>query len=164
MATTKEITFPGIGKKAPAFTLPSDTHGDVSLKQFKGEKNVVLYFYPKDNTPGCTKQACAFQAATSKLKKLDAVVIGISPDSVKSHGKFREKFGLEFILVADEGHKVADQYGVWVEKKNYGKTYMGIQRSTLIINKEGVVTHAWPKVSVEGHDQEVLDALKELQK
>lgn len=154
--------FPEVGAKAPAFTLPSDTEGDVSLKDFKGEKNVVLYFYPKDNTPGCTTQACAFQALMPKLKKLDTVVIGISPDSIKSHEKFREKFGLKFILVADEGHKIADQYGVWVEKKNYGKTYMGIQRSTLIINKEGVVTHAWPKVSVAGHDEAVLAALKEL--
>ncbi len=162
MVATKTPAFPEIGAKAPAFTLPSDSHGDVSLKQFKGEKAVVLYFYPKDNTPGCTTQACAFQAMMPKLKKLNAVVIGVSPDSIKSHTKFREKFGLEFILVADEGHKVADQYGVWVEKKNYGKTYMGIQRSTLIINKDGIVTHAWPKVSVAGHDQEVLDALKEL--
>lgn len=155
-------TFPEVGSKAPAFTLPSDTDGEVSLKDFKGEKNVVLYFYPKDNTPGCTTQACAFQAALPKLKKLDAIVIGISPDSLASHQKFREKFGLKFILVADEGHKIADQYGVWVEKKNYGKTYMGIQRSTLIINKDGVVTHVWPKVSVAGHDEAVLAALKEL--
>lgn len=154
--------FPEVGSKAPAFTLPSDEHGDISLKDFKGDKNVVLYFYPKDNTPGCTTQACAFQAAQTKLKKLDAVVIGISPDSIKSHQKFREKFGLKFILAADEGHKIADQYGVWVEKKNYGKTYMGIQRSTLIINKDGIVTHSWPKVSVNGHDEEVLAALKEL--
>lgn len=155
-------SFPEVGSKAPQFTLASDSHGDVSLKQFKGDKNVVLYFYPKDNTPGCTTQACAFQAALPKLKKLDAVVIGISPDSIKSHEKFREKFGLEFILVSDEGHKIADQYGVWVEKKNYGKTYMGIQRSTLIINKEGIVTHVWPKVSVAEHDAAVLAALKTL--
>lgn len=147
------------GKKAPNFTLPSDHHGEVSLSDYRGKKKVVLYFYPKDNTPGCTKQACAFQAASKKISKADAVVIGVSPDTVVSHAKFRAKFGLEFILVSDVDHKLAEEYGVWTLKKNYGKTYMGIQRATFLIGKDGVIEKVWPKVSVEGHDEEVLEAL-----
>lgn len=148
-----------VGEKAPDFTLASDSHGEVSLSDFLGKKKVVLFFYPKDNTPGCTREACAFQAASKKFSKADAVIIGISPDSVTSHAKFREKFGLEFILVSDEGHKVAESWGVWTLKKNYGKEYMGIQRATFVIDKKGMITHVWPKVSVDGHDEAVLAAL-----
>ncbi len=148
-----------VGDKAPLFTLESDTDGEVSLSDFKGKKTVVLYFYPKDNTPGCTRQACAFQESLKKFQKMDVEIIGVSPDKIASHMKFREKFGLKFKLLADEGHKLAEKYEVWVEKKNYGKTYMGVQRSTFIIDKSGKISHLWPKVKVDGHDAEVLEAL-----
>ncbi len=151
-----------VGDKAPVFSLPTDTGGDVSLAGFKGKKHVVLFFYPKDNTPGCTKEACAFQADLAKFTKLGAVIVGVSPDSTKSHSKFRKNFDLEFELGADDGAAVAKQYGVWVEKSMYGRTYMGIQRATFLIGKDGKIAHVWPKVSVEGHSDEVLAVLKAL--
>ncbi len=151
-----------VGDKAPAFTLPTDTDGDVSLADFKGKKHVVLYFYPKDNTPGCTTQACTFEEDIKAYAKLGAVVIGVSPDSVKSHNNFRTKYGLSFYLGADDGAKVAKQYGVCVEKSMYGRTYMGIQRATFLIKKDGTISHIWPKVSVTGHSEDVLAALKDL--
>ncbi len=153
--------MPAVGQLAPAFALKSDTSGVVSLSKFVG-KNVVLYFYPKDDTPGCTVEACSFQENKNKLMSAGAVVIGVSPDSVESHAKFRKKYGLDFILVADEDHKVAESYGVWVEKNMYGKKKMGIQRATFLIDPSGRVAYVWPKVSVEGHTEAVLDELRNL--
>jgi peroxiredoxin Q/BCP len=140
---------------APDFSLNSDTSGVVSLEKFRG-KNIVLYFYPKDDTPGCTIEACSFQENKDRLMNAGAVVIGVSPDSVQSHAKFRKKYGLDFILVADEAHSVAESYGVWVEKNMYGNKKMGIQRATFLIDADGRITYVWPKVSVDGHTEEVL--------
>lgn len=147
--------------KAPSFSLKS-THGTtVKLSDFKG-KPVVLYFYPKDNTPGCTRQACAFRDRIAEIQKLGAVVLGVSPDDVASHKKFSEKFALNFPLLADTDHALAEKYGAWREKNMYGKVSMGIQRSTFLIDAAGVVAKVWKKVSVDGHDQQVIDALKAL--
>ncbi|MFM7517120.1 MAG: thioredoxin-dependent thiol peroxidase, partial [Pirellula sp.] len=123
---------------------------------------VVLYFYPKDDTPGCTKEACAFRDRSEELKKLGAVVLGVSPDTPASHTKFRDKYSLNFTLLADESHEVAEKFGAWREKNMYGKKSMGIQRSTYLIDAQGKVAKVWKKVSVDGHDAEVLEALQEL--
>jgi len=154
--------MPAVGSLAPDFALQSDAHGLVSLSKYRGS-NIVLYFYPKDDTPGCTREACSFQDNKSKLLDANAVVIGVSPDGVESHAKFRVKFGLDFVLVADVGHKVCEEYGVWVEKNNYGKKYMGVQRATFLIDRNGLVAYVWPKVAVDGHTDEVLDELARLQ-
>lgn len=149
------------GNKAPALKL-KDQDGKVhSLKDYEG-KNVVLYFYPKDNTSGCTKEAESFRDHIKEIEKHNAVVIGISGDSVASHKKFAEKLDLPFDLLADEDKKILEKYGVWQEKKMYGKTYMGTVRTTVIINKEGRVAKIFPKVKVKGHTEEVLATLKEL--
>ena len=148
-------------KKAPDFSLPADDGAKVKLKDFKG-KPVVLYFYPKDDTPGCTKEACAFRDRKKELEKLGAVVLGVSADDVASHGKFRDKFKLNFPLLADVDHKTAEDYGAWREKNMYGKKSMGIQRSTFLIDGQGKVAKVWKKVSVDGHDDEVIEALGEL--
>jgi thioredoxin-dependent peroxiredoxin len=153
---------PSVGGIAPEFTLPGVPGGTIKLKQFRGKQNVVLYFYPKDNTPGCTQEACDFRDFGPKLKKADAVVLGISPDSTASHEKFAAKFGLPFQLLSDSDHAVAEQYGVWVEKNMYGRKSMGIQRSTFLIDKRGKIAAVWPKVKVAGHVEEVTKALKEL--
>jgi thioredoxin-dependent peroxiredoxin len=147
------------GKKAPAFSLLNDNNERIRLSNFKGQY-VVLYFYPKDDTPGCTTEACAFNAALAKIKKLGAVVLGISPDTVESHAKFRDKFGLKFPLLSDDSHKVAEKFGAWREKNMYGKKMMGVQRSTFLIDPTGKIVKSWTKVTVEGHDQEVLSALQ----
>ena len=149
------------GKKAPAFTLTADNGEKVRLSELKGSP-VVLYFYPKDDTPGCTKEACAFRDAKTQLKKLGAVVLGVSPDDTESHVKFRDKYELNFPLLADPNHKVAEKYGAWREKNMYGKKSMGIQRSTFLIDAQGKVAKVWKRVKVDGHDQQVLDALAEL--
>ena len=149
------------GKKAPDFTLPSDDGGKVKLSEL-APAPVVLYFYPRDNTPGCTREACAFRDQKSLLKKLGARVLGVSPDSVTSHENFRDKFKLNFPLLADADHKVAEKYGAWREKNLYGKKSMGIQRSTFLIDAAGKVARVWKKVNVDGHDAEVIAALKEL--
>ena len=138
------------GDRAPDFTLPADDGGKIKLSSLRGQP-VVLYFYPRDDTPGCTKEACAFRDRSSALAKLGVQVLGVSADSVDSHVKFRDKFKLNFPLLADPGHKVAEAYGAWREKTLYGKTSMGIQRSTFLIDREGTVKKAWKKVSVEGH-------------
>ena len=148
-----------IGGKAPSFTLLSSEGKKVSLKDFKGKK-VVLYFYPKDNTSGCTKEACSFQANGASLKKSGAVVVGISADSVESHAKFAATYGLRFPLLSDESKEVLKAYGVWKEKSMYGRKFMGIERTTVIIDEEGSVTHIFPKVKVDGHTDEVLAALQ----
>ena len=146
------------GTPAPDFTLPSDDRGDVVLSSFRGRR-VVLYFYPKDDTPGCTAQACELRDSLPRFEGVDAVILGVSPDSVASHVRFREKYGLNFALLADEDHAVAEAYGVWKEKSMYGRTYMGIERSTFLIDEEGVVAEAWRKVKAEGHAELVAGAL-----
>jgi peroxiredoxin Q/BCP len=149
------------GQPAPDFTLPADDGREVKLSDFRG-KPVVLYFYPKDDTPGCTKEACAFRDRSQELKDRGAVVLGVSPDDVASHGRFRDKYSLNFPLLADTGHGVAETYGAWREKNLYGKTSLGIQRSTFLIDREGRVRKVWKRVSVDGHDEEVLAALASL--
>lgn len=146
------------GDKAIEFSLKSYDGKDVSLSDFRGKK-IVLYFYPKDNTPGCTKEACGFRDVYDYILDAGAVVIGISPDSQASHEKFINKFNLPFYLLSDEDHKVAEVYGAWGEKKLYGKTYMGIIRSTFIINEELVIEKVFPKVSPENHAEEILNLL-----
>jgi peroxiredoxin Q/BCP len=149
------------GQQAPDFSLAADDGAKVKLSGLKGQP-VVLYFYPRDDTPGCTREACAFRDQQAPLKKLGAVVLGVSTDDVASHVKFRDKYTLNFPLLADTDHKVAEKYGAWREKNMYGKKSMGIQRSTFLIDADGVVRKVWKKVSVDGHDAQVLTALKEL--
>jgi len=150
------------GNNAPAFTLTADDGSKVRLSELKGSP-VVLYFYPKDDTPGCTREACAFRDQKAALKKLDAKVFGISPDDVASHEKFRDKYDLNFPLLADPDHKMAEKYGAWREKNMYGKKSMGIQRSTYVIDAAGKVAKLWKAVKVDGHDEKVLEALAALQ-
>ncbi|NUN08005.1 MAG: thioredoxin-dependent thiol peroxidase [Ignavibacteriaceae bacterium] len=147
------------GKKAPAFTLPNQDDKKVSLKDFKGSK-VVLYFYPKDMTSGCTQEACDFRDELSPLKKLNAVVLGVSADSVTSHKKFAEKYNLNFDLLSDESKEMLEAYEVWKEKSMYGKKYMGIERTTFIIDENGKISHIFPKVKVSGHVEEIKKALQ----
>ena len=147
--------------KAPAFSLKATDGTTVKLSELKG-KIVVLYFYPKDDTPGCTKEACAFRDRISEITDLGAVVLGVSPDDAASHKKFTDKFKLNFPLLVDDGHKLAEKYGAWREKNMYGKVSMGIQRSTFLIDATGAVAKVWKKVSVDGHDQQVIDAIKAL--
>ena len=144
-----------VGNKAPEFTGVTDTGDKVKLKDLRG-KTVVLYFYPKDNTPGCTTESCDFRDSHAAFKKKKAVVLGVSPDSVKSHVKFKTKFDLPFPLIADEDHKIAEKYGVWQEKSMYGRKYMGIVRSTFVIDPEGKVAEIYNKVKVKGHVEDVL--------
>lgn len=146
------------GSRAPDFTLASDQGGAVSLSALRG-KRVVLYFYPKDDTPGCTVQACDFRDAQPTFDGLDAVVLGVSADSVESHGKFRAKFGLTFPLLADVDHAVSSAYGVWKEKSMYGRTFMGIERSTFLIDEKGTVVEAWRKVTPQGHAEMLAEVL-----
>ena len=150
-----------VGKKAPDFTLPTDDGTKVKLSTLRGNP-VVLYFYPRDDTPGCTREACAFRDQKAQLTGLGAKVLGVSTDSLESHEKFREKFRLNFPLLADTQHRVAEKYGAWREKVRVGKKSMGIQRSTFLIDAEGVVRKAWKSVQPDGHEQQVIAALKEL--
>lgn len=150
-----------VGDKAPAFSLKTDGGGKVSLSGLKG-RNVVLYFYPKDDTSGCTAEACAFRDNLPKFGKLDAVVIGVSRDSAESHDKFKTKHKLNFTLGADETGKVTEDYGVWVEKSMYGRKYMGIERATFLIDGKGRIAAIWRKVKVNGHAEDVLKAVKAL--
>lgn len=146
------------GDLAPDVEATLDSGENVSLGQFKGRK-VVLYFYPRDNTSGCTREACDFRDHISDIQAKGSVVLGVSPDSVKSHQRFKEKFGLPFSLVSDENREVAQAYGVWREKKLYGKTSMGIVRSTFIIDEEGRIARVYDKVKVAGHVDDVLESL-----
>ncbi len=147
------------GNKAPAFTLPSSSGKNVSLKDFLGSK-VVLYFYPKDMTPGCTTEARNFRDMYKKFKDKNTVILGVSPDSVERHIKFIEKENLPFELLSDEDHKVAEKYGVWKEKSMYGRKYMGIERSTFLIDEEGRIIKIYRKVSVKGHCEGVLSDIQ----
>ena len=148
-----------VGTKAPDFTLNDKGGSPVSLHDFAG-KRVVLYFYPKDNTPGCTRQACAFAGAYEAFKSLDAVVIGVSKDSVASHQKFAEKYDLPFVLLSDPERQAIEAYGVWQEKKNYGKVSMGVVRSTFIIGPDGVIEKVMPKVKPDTNAAEILEYLR----
>lgn len=150
------------GKKAPDFKLPSSEGDMMKLSDFQGKKNVVLYFYPKDNTPGCTQESCDFRDAHKKFKDQKTVILGVSPDSLKSHDKFIEKFELPFTLLSDEKKKVLEKYGVWKEKNMYGRKYMGVERTTVVIDKTGVVRKIYPKVKVKEHVKEVLKEVKSL--
>lgn len=150
-----------VGKKAPAITLPDGDGNKRTLKEFFGKK-VVLYFYPKDNTSGCTAEACDFREAFPKFQKMDAVVIGVSPDSVASHRKFAEKYELPFILLSDEEKKVLEKYDVWKEKSMYGRKYMGVVRTTVLIDEKGVVRKIYDKVKVKGHVEQVEKDIAEI--
>ena len=147
-----------VGSKAPDFTAHTDTGGTLKLSSLKG-RQVVLYFYPKADTPGCTKEACSFRDEFPRFTGIDAVILGVSPDPVKAVAKFKEKYGLPFTLIADEDHAIAEKYGVWVEKTNYGKTYMGIERSTFVIDADGNVAKVMRRVKPDTHAEQVLDAL-----
>ena len=149
------------GDKAPDFTLPTDGGGSIALKKLKG-KNVVLYFYPKDDTSGCTKEAIAFNGLKAKFAKANTEIIGISADSVASHDKFKAKYDLAFTLASDEKKDMLAAYGVWVEKSMYGRKYMGIERTTFLIDEKGKIREIWRKVKVPGHAEAVLDAAKAL--
>ncbi|MED1420217.1 thioredoxin-dependent thiol peroxidase [Bacillus smithii] len=148
-----------IGEAAPDFELPASNGKKVKLSNFKG-KNVVLYFYPKDMTPGCTTEACDFRDYHDEFSKLNAVILGISTDSLDKHKKFIEKYDLPFLLLADEDHQVCELYGVWKLKKNFGKEYMGIERSTFVIDQQGRLAKEWRKVKVKGHVEEALEFIK----
>ena len=149
-----------VGDKAPEFTLPRDGEGEITLSALRG-KPVVLYFYPKDDTSGCTKEACDFREAYSAFQKLGVELIGVSPDPVKKHDKFKAKYDLPFPLLSDEEKTVVSDYGVWVEKSMYGRKYMGVERSTFLIDAEGKVQAAWRKVKVPGHVDAVMNALQD---
>ncbi len=153
---------PHVGDAAPNFCLPTDDGRVLSLGDFHGKKNVLLYFYPKDDTPGCTKEACTFQEHLPHFTSSDTVIIGVSPDDVHSHSKFRQKYNLTFALGADTDNRVATDYGVWGEKSMYGRTFMGITRASFLINKHGKIAAVWPKVKVEGHSEEVQAAIAAL--
>ncbi len=165
MSTTSAAQRPSAqlhtGDKAPDFTLPTNGGGSVTLSKLKGQ-NVVVYFYPKDDTPGCTIEAKEFRDLLGEYEKSNTVIIGISKDSVASHDKFIEKFCLPFMLGSDEDCATCTAYGVWVEKSMYGKKYMGIDRVTFLIGKDGKIAHIWPKVKPEGHAAEVLGEAKKL--
>ncbi len=148
-----------VGDVAPDFNLPSTTGENISLRDYLGKKRVVLYFYPKDNTSGCTKEACSFRDELPNIKSKDTVVLGVSPDSLKSHEKFIEKYDLNFPLLSDEDHSVAEAYGAWGEKNNYGKTYYGIIRKTFVIGKDGKLEHVFHKVKADGHGDEIVNLI-----
>lgn len=153
--------MPEVGAKAPAFRLESDEGKILSLKDFTG-KILVLYFYPKDNTPGCTQQGCAFRDNLNRLAAAGAAVVGVNADSVETHRKFKAKHGLTFPLLSDPEHKALEAYGVWQEKSLYGRKFMGIVRATFLVDAKGVVRAVWPKVRVAGHVDDVLAAVKAL--
>ena len=148
------------GVKAPEFSLPASNGKIVSLKDFKGKKRVVLYFYPKDDTPGCTTEACGFRDSIKQVETKDAVVLGISPDGVDSHNRFIQKFKLPFILLSDVEKKTCKDYGVWVKKSFMGKEFMGVARTSFIIGKAGTIEKIYEKVKPEGHAEEILEFLK----
>ena len=161
---------PNIGDQAPEFSLsasgttrsPLGNGQKISLKDFRDKKNVVLYFYPKDDTPGCTVEACGFRDSIKNIEAQDTIVLGVSPDKIASHEKFIKKFNLPFLLLSDEDHTMSTAYGVWVEKSMYGRKYMGIERATLVIDKAGKIIKIFEKVKPQGHNEEVLEVLKTL--
>jgi len=150
------------GKRAPQFALPASTGGKVALRDFRAQSNVVLYFYPKDMTSGCTKEACSFRDLRTEFEKVGATILGISPDDLDSHGKFTAKHGLNFPLLTDADARIATKYGVWKEKSMYGRKFMGIERTTFVIDKAGLVRRIYPKVKVDKHADEVLEFVRTL--
>lgn len=152
-----------IGDTAPDFTLPTDNEGEITLSALKGQK-VVIYFYPKDDTPGCTKESCGFSEALPAFNAINTTIIGISKDSVKKHDKFKAKYNLQFPLASDENSDTCERYGVWKEKNMYGKKYMGIERTTLLIDENGTISQIWNKVKVPGHVEAVQSAIEEIAK
>jgi len=152
------VDMPKEGDPAPDFRLPADDGKTYALKDLRGTK-VVLYFYPKDDTPGCTKEACSFRDNLARVRSKGAVVFGVSKDDLASHAKFRQKYSLSFPLLSDPGGKVLNAYGVWKEKSMYGKTFMGIERTTFVIDENGRIRKVFPRVKVDGHTDEVLAAL-----
>ena len=153
--------MPDTGDKAPNFSAPTDNGGELKLSQLRGRK-VILYFYPKDSTPGCTTEACGFRDALPDFSKIDAEIVGVSRDSVKRHNNFKAKYDLPFALVSDEDGNICEAYGVWVEKMNYGRKYMGIERSTFLIDEKGKIAQVWRKVRVKGRVDAVLEAAQVL--
>ncbi len=147
------------GDLCPAFDKPTDNAGQISSEDLKGQR-FVLYFYPRDDTPGCTKEAQAFRDLIADFKSLDVTILGVSKDSIAKHDKFKTKYDLPFTLISDEDGSLCEAFGVWVEKKNYGKTYMGIERSTFLIDSHGIIQEIWRKVRVPGHVEKVLEAAK----
>jgi len=160
MATAPKTALK-VGDKAPSFSLPADGGGEISLSGLKG-KTVVLYFYPKDDTSGCTAEAIAFSKDSKAFKQAGAVVVGVSKDSVASHDKFKTKYKLDLALASDEDIKVAQAYGVWIEKSMYGRKYMGMERATFLIDGKGAIRNIWRKVKVPGHSKDVLASIKAL--
>ncbi|OGX24380.1 MAG: hypothetical protein A2787_02920 [Omnitrophica WOR_2 bacterium RIFCSPHIGHO2_01_FULL_48_9] len=156
------MTCPHAGDPAPDFDLPASNGKNISLKEFRGKKNVVLYFYPKDDTSGCTVEACGFRDFNKPIEKTGTVVLGVSPDDLRSHDKFIKKFNLPFLLLSDTDKKRCTAYGVWVEKSMYGRKYMGVARTTFIIGKDGKIAHIFEKVKPQDHEKEVLEVLKNL--
>lgn len=152
--------YPAVGSPAPSFSVPDASGKVISLSQFKGKHVVVLYFYPKDNTSGCTKEACGFRDVHDESARAGIQVVGVSPDSSASHSRFTEKFSLPFTLVADEDKQICRAYGVWQEKSMYGKKYMGVARTTFVIDKKGRIAHIFEKVKPAGHEREVLDWIR----
>ncbi len=155
-------TTPAVGQPAPAFTLPTTGGQTISLEDYKGKQAVVLYFYPADDTPGCTKEACAFRDMGSQFADAGAVILGVSPDPVDSHAKFAGKYSLNFPLLADTDTAVTRAYGAWGEKTSYGKTSVGLIRTTFVIDRQGIIRQVFPKVKVDQHADEVLDAVRGL--
>ncbi len=161
LSKSKNVVATGgvrVGSRAPAFSLPNEQGEVVKLSELKG-KTIVLFFYPKDDTSGCTKEACSFRDGLEAIRKKGALIMGMSADSVASHQKFSHKYDLNFPLLSDESKAVLQAYGVWKEKSMYGRKYMGIERTTVVIAKDGIISHVFPKVKVEGHYEEVLAAL-----
>lgn len=154
--------MPTEGQRAPDFALPATGGKTISLSDFRGIKNVVLYFYPKDDTPGCTKEACFFRDVQSEFDAAGAAILGVSVDSIKSHEKFASKHNLLFPLLSDEDKTVVQAYGVWKEKSMYGRSYMGTERATFVIDKDGIIRKVWPEVKVEGHIDEVLEFVRSM--
>jgi len=160
MAKDNESAAPAPGTKAPAFALPASNGKTISLSDFAGKQAVVLYFYPRADTPGCTKEACGFRDALADYDRANVAVLGISPDPVADVTRFAGKYHLNFPLLADADHAVAEAYGVWGEKSMYGKKYWGVARTTFVIGKDGRIAHVFEKVKPEGHDRQVLDWLR----
>ena len=155
--------FPQEGRPAPDFELPAHGGGTVKLSDFRGRRNVVLYFYPKDDTPGCTREACDFRDAYDDLTRRDVAILGVSKDTLDSHARFAEEYGLPFTLLSDTSGDVSERYGVWGERKRYGRISHGIERTTFLIDKEGVLRRVFPQVRVEGHVDEIAAAVDALQ-
>ena len=158
--TTTDSQLPAVGQPAPDFKLASTEDREISLADFKGKQSVVLYFYPRDDTPGCTAEACSFRDLRALFNEHGAEILGVSADNVKSHKKFKEKFHLTFPLLADADHAVADKYGVWQQKKFMGRQFMGIARTTFVVDQNGTIKAVFPNVKVEGHADKVLKALE----